>query len=132
MTADELPHDGAFVATHVQKDEIERTKDPKRRSDLLKKFSETIDDMIPTSSFVLDVSRLDHAMLGNGVTYEAIKTKLDAANGQKPNNVQDALIAEVASTAGHVLVTADRDLQNVCQRLGIGVYYFAVGEIPAN
>ena len=53
VTADELPHDGAFVATHVQKDEIERTKDPKRRSDLLKKFSETIDDMIPTSSFVL-------------------------------------------------------------------------------
>ena len=31
VMADELPHDGTFVATHIQKDELERTKSGERR-----------------------------------------------------------------------------------------------------
>ena len=82
VMADELPSDGAFVVTHIQRDEIERTSDPKRRSDLLNKFSETISDVVPTSAFVLDVSRLDCAEPSGGITYSAIKGQLDAMNKQ--------------------------------------------------
>ena len=34
------------------------------------------------------------------------------------NNVQDALIAETAIKAGHVLITDDRDLQTVTTQFG--------------
>jgi rRNA-processing protein FCF1 len=36
------------------------------------------------------------------------------------------LIAEVALKNGYVLLTADRDLYEVAQRLNIGVMYWAV------
>ncbi len=125
VTADELPRDGAFIATHVQRDELKRTQDSKRRSALLKKFSETISVVVPTDSLNLGVSQLGGAKLGEGVTYSAIKGQLDALNNNKANNVQDALIAEVASAKGHVLLTTDTHLTQVCHNLGIRVRYWS-------
>jgi predicted nucleic acid-binding protein len=124
IAAEELPNDGVFVATHVQIDEINRTKNPERRTKLLEKFSETIGEVLPTESFILDVSRLDEARLSDGVAYESIMEKLDARNKRKPNNSEDALIAEVAMKNGYVLLTADFDLYQVAYSLGIGIIYW--------
>ena len=122
--ADELPKDGSFVASHIQIDEINRTKNQKRRSELLQKFSETIDEMLPTESFVLGTSRLDKGKLGDGVSYDAIKTELDSMNKGKTNNSEDALIAEIAMKNGYVLLTADFHLYQVAYAHGIGTTYW--------
>jgi predicted nucleic acid-binding protein len=123
---DELPKDGGFLATHVQIDELNRTKDEERRAKLFLIFAKTINDVVPTESFILGTSRVDEAKLGDGAPYAAIKKMLDSLNGGKQNNSEDALIAEVALKNGYVLLTADRDLYEVAQRLNIGVMYWAV------
>jgi hypothetical protein len=92
-----LPRDGEFAATHIQRDELTNTRDPNRRAKLLEKFSDTIDEIIPTESFVLGTSKLAQANLSDGLFYEAIKAALDEKNGGKRNNLQDALIADVAA-----------------------------------
>jgi rRNA-processing protein FCF1 len=120
----ELPSDGEFVATHIQRDELRRTKDSERRAALLEKFAEIVDSEVPTESFVLGQSRLDAAKLGEGLSYAAIKSELDSMNKNKANNVNDALITEVASKNGYVLLTSDFHLHQACERLGIGVMYW--------
>ncbi|HEU4343106.1 MAG TPA: hypothetical protein VFU31_16255 [Candidatus Binatia bacterium] len=122
--ADELPKDGSFVASHIQIDELNRTKNSKRRSELLQKFSEAIDEVVPTESFVLGTSRLGEGKLGDGVSYGSIKTELDSLNGGKTNNSEDALIAEIAMKNGYVLLTADFHLYQVAYTLGIGTFYW--------
>lgn len=122
--ADELPKDGPLIASHIQIDELDRTKDAKHRSELLQRFSETIDEVLPTESFVLGTSRLDKGTLGDGVSYDAIKKKLDSLNGGKTNNSEDALIAEIAMKNGYVLLTADFHLYQVAYALGIGTFYW--------
>ncbi len=128
-------------ATHVQRDEINNTRNPARRAALAQVFVDAVTGSLPTDSFVLDVSRLDEARLGGervvptesavyGVSrygharysednlYSALKNRLDAINGAKPNNVQDALIAETSIKSGHVLVTDDSDLAEVTKEYG--------------
>jgi len=121
---DELPKDGSFVASHIQIDEINRTKDPKRRSELLQTFSEVIDEMLPTESFVFGLSRLGKGKLGDGVSYDTVKTELDSMNKGKANNSKDALIAEIAMKNEYVLLTADFHLYQVAYKLGVGTRYW--------
>jgi hypothetical protein len=127
VSADELPNDGEFVASHVQIDEINRTKDVERRAQLFLKFTKTIDKVMPTESFILGVSRLGEGKLGDGVSFAEIKKMLDSQNGGKPNNLQDALITEIAMVNGYVLLTADLHLSNAAQLLGIRFRHWAVG-----
>ncbi len=122
--SDELPKDGQFVASHIQLDELSKTRNTERREKLLNKFSELISEVLPTESFVLDISRLDEARLGDGVRYHAIKEDLDARNKSKPNNTHDALIAEVAMKNGYTLLTTDFDLYQTAYKQGIGVMYW--------
>jgi len=122
--ADELPNDGSFVASHIQIDEINRTNDFQRRTKLLKKFEEIINEILPTESGVFGISRFDKARFGDGVSYESIKRKLDIRNGGKSNNSEDALIAEVAMENGYTLLTADFHLYQVAYELGIGTMYW--------
>jgi predicted nucleic acid-binding protein len=124
VESDELPKDGSFVASHVQIDEINRTTDAERKLKLLEKFKETIDEVLPTESFVLGASQLGGGKLGNGVAYQSIKADLDARNKGKPNNSKDALIAEVAMINGYTLLTADYDLYQVSYAKGIGTMYW--------
>ncbi len=105
-------------ATHIQFDEIHATKNVQRRSDLEKLFTEIINEQLLTQSFVLDVSRLDEAQLGNGEIYNQILNLLNQRNKEKPNNIQDALIGETALVNGLILVTEDQDLRNVIAELG--------------
>jgi predicted nucleic acid-binding protein len=122
--ADELPNDGSFIASHIQIDEINRTKNAERRVKLLEKFAETIDEVMPTESFVLDVSQLGGGRLGDGTVYQLIKEELDTRNKGKSNNCEDALIAEVAMNNEYTLLTADFDLYQVAYAQGIGTIYW--------
>ena len=129
-------------ATHIQRDEINNTKNPDRRGQLLKVFHEEIIDSEPTSSFSLGTSRLDEARLaGDRVLptssaawdtsrwdqaswgdedniFESMKGELDALNRGKKNNVQDILIAETALKRGLTLVTDDSHLRTVIMKFG--------------
>ena len=120
----ELPNDRPFVATHIQIDEIKKTRDAKRKAKLLNKFEEIIDEVEATESFVLDISRIGGAKLGDSKNYQLIKKELDARNNKKANNSQDALIAEVAMKKGYTLLTADKDLYQVAYSNLIGTIYW--------
>ena len=131
-----------FYATHVQIDELTRTRDEARKAVLLQVFEEVTSVRVPTESFVLDASRLDEAKLRGeqvvptesavwGVSkwgqckwtstdnlYDPIKSKLDRLNKNKPNNIQDSLIAETAIKNRFTLVTHDSDLFKVATEFG--------------
>lgn len=123
---EELPSDGEFVASHIQIDELRRTKNEERREILISKFEEIVDEVVPTESFVLGISRLGQGKLGSGVSYEAIKGDLDSRNGGKANNQSDALIAEVAAENGFTLLTADFDLYQVVQQHDVAYHYWSI------
>lgn len=102
-----------FYATHVQLDELKATSNTQRRQELISVFEEVAgNNKVPTESFVLGVSRLDEAKLGDEENdlYSKIKTELDKRNKNKPNNIQDALISETAIKNKITLVTEDTDL----------------------
>ena len=129
-------------ATHVQRDELDNTKNAQRRVELAQVFVAVVAGSVPTESLVLGVSRLGEAKLSGervvptesavysvskyglakyspeDTLYPALKESLDRLNGQNPNNVQDALIAETSIKGGHVLVTDDIDLATVTKQYG--------------
>lgn len=117
----DLPVDGDYVATHVQIDELNKTGDADRRAMLFLKFAEIRPKVVPTESTVWDVSRWDQAKWGNGDVYQRLKAELDILNKAKPNNIFDALIAEVAIVNGYTLLTADSDLAKTVDRHGCAV-----------
>ncbi len=124
LSTGELPSDGEFVATHVQKDELNRTSDANRRGMLLLKFSKVVDVVVPTESAVFDISRFDQSRFSDGRLYQSIKTDLDCKNKGKTNNPQDALIAEVAIANRWTLLTVDDDLAIVAETHGCAVRLF--------
>jgi hypothetical protein len=121
LSTSDLPTDGEFVATHIQRDEINRTKNEERRTQLNLKFNKLIDKFNPTESFVLGTSCLGEAKLGDGATYESVLKELDLLNGGKANNSEDALIAEVAKMNGYTLLTADYHLHKAAETCQINV-----------
>jgi predicted nucleic acid-binding protein len=123
---DELPSDGDFVASHIQIDELNRTKDEERRGRLFLVFAKTIDQIVPTESTVIGVSRLDECKISDGVLLETLRNQLDAKNGGKANNSEDALIAEIAVENGYTLLTADYDLSEVAKANGCKTKYWKI------
>jgi rRNA-processing protein FCF1 len=121
---EDLPSDGPYLATHVQIDELNNTKDTERRARLFLMFAEVRPQVVPTESFVWDVSRWDHGKWGDGILYEKLKQDLDALNKSKANNARDILIAEVAIVNEYTLLTADRDLATVAKKHGGKVVYY--------
>ncbi len=122
FSLESLPAGCELVACHIQIDEINKTSDEDRRARLFLVLAKQRITIASTETFVLDVSRLDNAKLGNGVRYNEIKTALDQLNSMKKNNANDALIGELALANGHVLVTTDRDLAIVMRALGCEVF----------
>lgn len=131
-----------LVATHVQRDEILATGNEVRRAALMELFAEfvpvreptssavagvsvageacpTSSGVVPTESFVFDVSCWDEAKWGrdDGV-FAAMCQDLDERNGAKGNNMKDVLIAETALRNGWILVTNDKHLTEVAVRFG--------------
>jgi len=107
-----------FYATHVLLDELRDTSNTQRRQELIAVFEEVAGNKVPTESFVLGVSRLDEAKLGDEENdlYSKIKAELDKLNKNDPNNIQDALIAETAIKNGFTLVTHDSKLFSVATK----------------
>lgn len=107
-----------FYATHVQLDELKKTSNTQRRQELIAVFEEVAGTKVPTESFVLNVSRLDEANVGEEENdlYSKIKAELDKLNKNKPNNIQDALIAETAIKNQFTLITEDNDLLTVVKQ----------------
>lgn len=119
-----LPADGEFVASHIQYDELSSTKDKSRRAILLQKFSEVINQDVPTETTICGLSRIGQCRLSDGNLFESLKNRLDSLNKRKENNIQDALIAEVAITNGYRLLTADCHLSEVAKQHGCSVIYW--------
>ena len=110
-----------FYAAHIQLDELKVTSNVQRREELLAVFEEVVrNNKISTESFVLDVSQLGEAKLGDKENdlYSQIKTELDKLNNNKVNNIQDSLITETAMKNSLTLVTHDSDLFSVATKFG--------------
>jgi len=113
-----------FVVTNVQRSELEATRNKDRRESLMRKFTETAADSVATESFCFDVkgSGLDESKWPDDETrLDSLKSSLDSIK-PKPNNIQDALIAEVALVNHYGLVTADRNLAEVAKKHMIVVH----------
>ncbi len=121
LSTSDLPSEGEYMATHVQMDELKRTSDLSRRVSLLQKFTTLVDDMVPTASTVLGVSKVGQCKLSDGNLCETLRAELDKRNKGKKNNIQDALIAEVAIQRGWTLLTTDNDLAKVALKNGCRV-----------
>ena len=121
LAESDLPGDGDYVATHIQRDELARTRDPVRREALLDKFSDLIGEHMPTSSTVIGVSRLGECRLGTSGYCDAVKAALNSINHGRANNLLDALIAEVAIVHGYTLLTTDQDLARAAESSGCAV-----------
>lgn len=90
---------------------------------LFLKLSELRPTLVPTETMVWDRTRWGQAKWSDGVRFTAIKDALDALNKSKPNNVNDALIAEVGMVNGHTLITSDRHLAEVVRQQGGAVKF---------
>ena len=121
----DLPQNSEFIATHIQLDEINHTQDAERRARLLLVFAKMAPSIVPTETWVLGKSRLGEFKLGEGHQYSDIKAKLDSKNANRINNVDDALIAEVAINNGYGLITSDNDLASVARDKGIHVIFIS-------
>jgi predicted nucleic acid-binding protein len=127
LAIDDLPSDGDFFATPVQRAELEATRDDAKRGALLANFSEVVTGLY-SAPFTFDVpgAGFDQGRMTDGILASAIRSDLDGER-KKRNNIQDALIAETAITTGFTLVTCDRTLRNVAQAHGCTVLFFERG-----
>jgi predicted nucleic acid-binding protein len=133
---DELPQDGQFWATSVQLEELKNTRDAGIRMRLLSTFKEMIIDrktQIPPG-FAFGVAGAgfgEGEWRRDGTLWQLLKNDLDDAwenlpnkkkkSKKKDNNIQDASIAEAASSNGFILITGDRTLATVAEKHGIAV-----------
>jgi hypothetical protein len=122
----DLPPDGEYVATHIQYDELNRDPDIENKERLLAMFEEIDPEILPTESGVLDVSAWVSAKWGEGELLQDILVTLDGLNKRKKNNINDALIAEVAIKHGYCLLTSDKDLAHSAEIFGCKVKLFKV------
>jgi len=69
-----------MLSTHVTSDEVARIQhNPERRAGLLRVLDE-LTQQVPTSGFILDVSRLDEAMLNDDVqTFQVLRSPAGAS-----------------------------------------------------
>ena len=110
--------------THIQLDEIGRTKDEALRLKLNDVFLALVEAKIATSSLVWDVSRWDESSWSDGKKFNQMLrrlTELDknkAINSKTPNQINDVLIAETAINNDLILVTNDANLTHVTREFG--------------
>jgi len=128
LSISDLPSDQYFVASSIQKIEIDNTTDSDRRDTLIKKFVEIDATMIPVESTVYGFSHFGapDAHYGKvGKYYLEVLERLNATKTKK-SNIGDALIAEIALANQHTLITADRVLFEVMENMQAAVIYFEV------
>ena len=95
-----------IVVTHVQEDELARIPDPEKQ----RAIQQVPRRSLPTAVFVLDVSRLGQARLGEG---QEGGLEYDTLHGENPKRLRDAVIALTAAAEAvevEALVTEDDGL----------------------
>lgn len=96
---------GRVFVTHIQRDEIERCREPERRRQLLQVFELVAQEVIPTESAVWNVSRWGQAKWSDdNPTFEEVRRG-------NLRHTEDTLITETCIKQNLVLVTHDKDLQ---------------------
>lgn len=114
----DIPKGWEPIATHIQWDELNATKNEGRRADLLETFNDQVTIKVKTSSAIWGVSTWDESSwTGPESRYDEIVASLDSIRS-KPNNSSDALIGDTCLQNGFVLVTNDRALREIVDRLG--------------
>ena len=115
---------GQVFATHVQRDELGRTRSDEKRAELLATFREINPAMMPTSSAVWGDSNWGESRWSDGELLERLQVRLrelDEQAGKKLvelNQSRDARIAETAILQGMTLVTCDKNLSTVTVEFG--------------
>ncbi len=105
--------------THVQRGELENTKDPVKRAALLTVFTQARAQSVTSESAAWNVSKWNEAKWGkkDGLL-ERMHQALCARNKNKRNNTQDILIAETALRNEYTLITDDQDIGFVMRQFG--------------
>ncbi len=111
-----------YYCTFEQYAELIATKREERRNQLITIFRRIEPTELPVETFVLNNAQLDNTKLGNGEVYYQVLRFLDECK-KKNNNFIDALIAEVASKSGMVLVTSDECLLEACLKCNISALH---------
>jgi len=109
-----------LLLTHLQIDEVLEMKAEKRakRASLLQVLTSLPAERVPTYGFLLDRSRLDHAMLASD-NHAALFTALTRGN---PRHHEDVLILLTAAWFYADLVTENtKDLAKMAARIGVTV-----------
>jgi hypothetical protein len=115
----DLPSDGVFCASEVQINEIGKTKDHVKRTQL----EETFQKIGP------QISERKTTLWGNGgwgtgtwnmegKYFDTILKELRNLHPKKSSDVEDALIGEISITENCVLISTDKDLIAVVKQLG--------------
>lgn len=116
-----IPDASGFIATTVQIRELESTRDPTRRTDLLKIFVQVSPAMsLPAFSFDVPGAGFGEGEWSADERITEIWKELEAAKSKR-NNWQDALIAGVALKHECGLITSDGPLADVATKYGIKV-----------
>ncbi|PWU70973.1 hypothetical protein DK867_22030 [Ochrobactrum sp. POC9] len=115
ISPDQIPSDWEPVATHIQWDEIQQTKNVVIREKISSIFSEYLVEKIPTTTAVYGISKWGEAeWSGPSSAYNNLLQQLDAHRPHR-NNPKDALIADTCLQRGIKLVTNDRDLLKIAE-----------------
>jgi predicted nucleic acid-binding protein len=103
-----------LLMTHVTLDEVNAIPDADGRGRLVLMFV-SVARLVPSSSFVVGVSRLDQTRLSED------SSGLDPMMLGNSHHSRDAVIGETARSLGCALVTGDRRLTHRAARLGVEV-----------
>ncbi len=119
-----FPSDAELLATPVQIDEINSTRNAERRAHLVRVFEKVSPQIVPTESGIYGASRLGEFKWSNGSRLQSLKSALNDQL-KKQNNIKDAQILEVAVANNYGLITADQALSEVAKAHNVPVYFVA-------
>lgn len=115
----DLPSDDEFFATSIQIQELNQTKDDIHREALNARFSELGPTLDQIKTTLWDFSGWgEGGWSAVGEYFEKIRSELDSLNKKKKSNTADALIGEVSLSNHHMLITTDKDLATVVEKMG--------------
>ena len=111
-----------YYITHMQLDELNKTPHEikERQRNTFKTISQ---ELIPTESAVLSVSRARLVKIGDSKLYSNILKELNKKRPENRNNIQDALIGETALRNNIILVTDDTALYAVIEKMGQAINF---------
>jgi hypothetical protein len=102
-----------LVSSHVQEDELAATPDEERRAKLLALYRALPVTTVMTHGFVIGVSRVGMARIGDG---SRTGVAIDDLDSKERKHRRDALIGVTAAGEAHVFVTCDDRLRRRMRR----------------